>query len=1114
MKRKLQLVCCFFVIILGCTKDFDNVIIDSFDFSFTSENVTKGYVYEELNTSFAINTEKIIDDGFFKFSYAIKEGQGYMEDTKGNRYEGGEIKIEDFNWGYKYVPEVEGKHNIIAKARDHNGNEKEVKLVYEIDFAPFTALLKSGSNKYIVNKKNDLFLVLSSESSTKSLKQSYSIKYSIAGGVGKIFLGDQELSVGSDINMLKGTTDLSYIPTTLGTHTITMICTAPDGSKKTTILEIEVENITFFVTASLNRDVVKVGEEVVIDVTLQTTDLSENIAYEIVYYISEESQGGGTLTSENEIVEAAVENSIDPGTVSFRFNSNVIGVKKLFFDVSDSSNQIKRVEVTFTYENVNFQFRGNAVNTDITLNQDVGLNFELSTNGSNNNITYEYSYSIIQGGGELRDIDNNIILPKTLNTLSLGDLNLLFIPKTLGQTILEFVAKDNYDQISAPVNIILNATDNFQFNVESNSTTLELTEKAIVTFNLGGQEDYMVSYQLSNNGGTFKYNGSSYASGASIPIRKGISIGSFEAFDAGTYELTFSIVRDITTTINRELTLTFNDSVEPNLFFAANAVESEADTGEAVDVNLSLTGDETYTATFNTSGSGTFSYGGNTYSNGESFIINTGGSKGSYIGTSAGIHVFGFLLVSNNSSARASDNASINYLTPIISVAGVSVSPNSRTLNIGNTTSLSATVSPNNASNQNVTWSTSNSGIATVSNTGVVTGISAGAVTITVTTADGGRTATATITVQTAIVSVNGVSVSPNSSTINTGNTTSLVVSVFPNNASNQNVTWSTSNSGIATVSNTGVVTGVSAGTATITVTTADGGRTATATITVQTAIVSVTGVSVSPTSRTIDIGNTTSLTATVSPNNASNQNVTWSTSNSGIATVSNTGVITGVSAGTATITVTTADGGRTATATITVNSNALVLTAADASYSNTIIGALLISGSNDPFDSFEKSIQHRIKLTISNISWTSNGNTIRYVYIDGDRYDYSANEASFDMLGVVLENRIKNAVGPIGLPSIYNYIHDISDDGNLLSYKKSTTGNLIPMTIQIEDTAGQVSNIIIIDRPLDYGFSWQVRPTSYLPPGELIPHTRIVKFDGVNQPGVPDFWGNRLVVY
>ena len=165
-------------------------------------------------------------------------------------------------------------------------------------------------------------------------------------------------------------------------------------------------------------------------------------------------------------------------------------------------------------------------------------------------------------------------------------------------------------------------------------------------------------------------------------------------------------------------------------------------------------------------------------------------------------------------------------------------------------------------------------------------------------------------------VSVTGVTVSPSTTSVVAGSTVQLTATVSPSNASNKNVTWSSSNTSVATVNSSGLVTGVSPGSATITVTTADGGYTATSTVTVTP--VSVTGVTVSPATGSIEMGETLQLTATVVPNNATNKNVTWSSSNNSIATVSN-GLVTGVSAGNVTITVTTADGNYTATSTITI---------------------------------------------------------------------------------------------------------------------------------------------------------------------------------------------------
>ena len=252
-------------------------------------------------------------------------------------------------------------------------------------------------------------------------------------------------------------------------------------------------------------------------------------------------------------------------------------------------------------------------------------------------------------------------------------------------------------------------------------------------------------------------------------------------------------------------------------------------------------------------------------------------------------------------------------LTAEVPVTGVKLNKTSRTIAVGKTAALTATVSPSNASNKNVTWKSSNTSVATVNSKGVVTGKKAGTATITVTTKDGNKTATCKVTVK---VPVSGVKLNKTRQTIAVGKTAALTATVSPSNASNKNVTWKSSNTSVATVSSKGVVTGKKAGTATITVTTKDGSKTATCKITVK---MPVTGVKLNKKSQTIAVGKTAALKATVSPSNAISKEVTWKSSNTSVATVNSKGVVTGKKAGTATITVTTKSGGKKATFKVTV---------------------------------------------------------------------------------------------------------------------------------------------------------------------------------------------------
>ena len=168
------------------------------------------------------------------------------------------------------------------------------------------------------------------------------------------------------------------------------------------------------------------------------------------------------------------------------------------------------------------------------------------------------------------------------------------------------------------------------------------------------------------------------------------------------------------------------------------------------------------------------------------------------------------------------------------------------------------------------------------------------------------------------------ISVSPSTEIVPVGQRKNLTVSVKPDITTDKSVTWSSSNNSIATVDSSGVVTGLSQGNAVITATTNDGTElSATSNITV---VQLVNGITVTPTEATILIGEKQNYTAIIKPDNATNKNIIWSSSNTSIATVDNNGVVTGVKSGTATITATAADGSNIyGFATITVKQKATI---------------------------------------------------------------------------------------------------------------------------------------------------------------------------------------------
>lgn len=163
-----------------------------------------------------------------------------------------------------------------------------------------------------------------------------------------------------------------------------------------------------------------------------------------------------------------------------------------------------------------------------------------------------------------------------------------------------------------------------------------------------------------------------------------------------------------------------------------------------------------------------------------------------------------------------------------------SVSLNKQALSIkqGKTGTLTATVSPSNASNKTIIWSSSNTNVVTV-NAGVLTGVNQGSATVTAKTSDGGFTASCNVTI-TEPTKVTGITLNSTSLTLKAERTATLVATISPSDAYDKTVNWASANNAIATISSSGVVTAKSVGTTTITATTNDGGFKATCNLTVE----------------------------------------------------------------------------------------------------------------------------------------------------------------------------------------------------------------------------------------------------------------------------------------
>lgn len=260
-------------------------------------------------------------------------------------------------------------------------------------------------------------------------------------------------------------------------------------------------------------------------------------------------------------------------------------------------------------------------------------------------------------------------------------------------------------------------------------------------------------------------------------------------------------------------------------------------------------------------------------------------------------------------------NISVSYKVTVKQAVTAVSMESAVKLNENSTKRLTAKAVPNTASNARLSFKSSNASVAAVSSNGVITAKSKGSCVITATATDGsGKSAKCRVTV---VRPVTNVKLNAHTISWNVGKKAHFHPTVTPTTASNISVKYTSSNRRVATVDSNGLLTAVGKGTCTVTCTAADGsGKKDTCKVTVKQPVrkLTISG------SSSVNEGSSIELKAVAAPSNATNKNVTWSSSDKTVAKVSSTGKVTALKAGKATIKCTAKDGSRvTASKTVTV---------------------------------------------------------------------------------------------------------------------------------------------------------------------------------------------------
>ena len=279
-----------FLILLffGCSKDFDPIILDNFDFNFTEEHDEDGFVFTPTKTSFSLIPEKEITTVSYHMKYNISDAEGYFLTIEGDTIKANDtLNVSKLNFAYNYMPLNTGIHKVKVIAWDSNSNKKELELLYDTKFSDFS------------------FLLL----------------------------------------LPKGQSELSYLPETLGEHKLIVTAKAPDGATKTEELILMVLNKDYLFTANALDTDEFTGNPVAVNFNISELDVGGETY--TMFYTSGDSNG--SLEYDGQTYAPGEIFSVPVGSFTGTYTGISEGNHVIIFNVRSSSDVPKTATVNIQY---------------------------------------------------------------------------------------------------------------------------------------------------------------------------------------------------------------------------------------------------------------------------------------------------------------------------------------------------------------------------------------------------------------------------------------------------------------------------------------------------------------------------------------------------------------------------------------------------------------------------------------------------------------------------------------------------------------------------------------------------------------------------------------------
>lgn len=599
------------ILVFACSKDFEDVILDDFDFSFSEEHLDENFVFENTRTTFSLIPEKEISttDYFAKFSF--EKGNGYFLSMQGDTIrESDTLKITNRNWVYNYVAIDTGAHKVRFSAWDNNSRKKDLELFYNAKYASFSFLLNKGVNEFIINSKNpvNVTLLRDKETENPSNKGDFEVTYQIKNGTGKLYLGDEIFDAGIPFFLPKGISELGYLPETLGEHRLIITAKAPDGATLTEELILNVLNLHFTINTTAASTQVELDTNLAIAVDLKTQDEESDVEYEITHSFSSTSEGSGTVRDHNGgVMEPGQYRTIVPNSYNYTFTSTELGKRKIYFDLRDSNGQTKRDSVEIEVANIPFTFSGNSESNSVFVNERTQFNFNIKSNGNTENIEYNIAYEVLEGNGRIAEINGNTLQNSTEYPVELGNFSMFYYPESLGSHHISFIITDNYGQEVGPVNIDLETKQNdFTVSITPSKTSEFVNLPVNVIIDIDeipeGTNDTYEAFYSSDRNSSLRVNGTEYGPGEKFQLGPNNNNVVYTGAEAGQHDIVLSVESSANVTHTASTTINYN---QVDFIFTGGSQKSDISVGEITSLNFNISesiGSSNYTMRYSLNG--------------------------------------------------------------------------------------------------------------------------------------------------------------------------------------------------------------------------------------------------------------------------------------------------------------------------------------------------------------------------------------------------------------------------------------------------------------------------------------------------------------------------------